>query len=385
MNSLRSTAEVSRNGWAEALSARASEAAKFDPAYFHSNESWRKVPVPEGPFALKRPTNGTSEERQKLAAVTDEAVIGTISTYLEGWIETNRSEYFSMLSLVAAREGVFLNAGLESRDAISKVLHTDHENGFSLTVLYLPPQSELSVTEQFLSSDESVPIAGSFTLAFLSPGSSLKYSAIRSDSSRQFAHHRFEAVQMEGSTLETTLVHLDGGCVKNLFTSHLRESGAKFSHRSLSLLSDRSFHNIEVVANHEADSTESSILHRALVNGQGHSVFHGRLDVSPGIDDVNGSQINHNILLDPRARAQTIPALVTRSDGVACEHGATVGEIDEEALFFLQARGFEESEAKSLLLKAFITDVLGTLPDEIVEPFDPQIGHFLSENAASEG
>ena len=94
------------------------------------------------------------------------------------------------------------------------------------------------------------------------------------------------------------------------------------------------------------------------------AVFQGTVVVHPGAQGTNAHQLNRNLLLSPNARADSKPELIIHADDVKCSHGATVGDLDADAMFYLRARGINPAEARALLIEAFI----GELFDDVAQP-----------------
>ncbi|MGC8507133.1 MAG: Fe-S cluster assembly protein SufD [Thiomonas sp.] len=98
-----------------------------------------------------------------------------------------------------------------------------------------------------------------------------------------------------------------------------------------------------------------------VVDDEAHAVFTGRVDVLPGADKTDAAMINRNLLLSPRAEVDTRPQLQIDADDVRCSHGATVGQLDAEALFYLAARGIDAALARQMLIRAFLAQALPAL------------------------
>lgn len=109
---------------------------------------------------------------------------------------------------------------------------------------------------------------------------------------------------------------------------------------------------------HAAAHCPSHELYKGIVSGRARSVFNGRIVVRPGAQKTDAKQSNRNLLIGPDALAFTRPQLEIHADDVRCTHGATVGQLDEEALFYLRARGIGEEAAHHLLMHAFAGEVL---------------------------
>jgi Fe-S cluster assembly protein SufD len=103
-------------------------------------------------------------------------------------------------------------------------------------------------------------------------------------------------------------------------------------------------------------------LHKCIVSDRAHAVFNGRVFVSQAAQLTDAGQLNRNLLLSPRARVDTKPQLEIVADNVKCAHGATVSQLDDEEVFYLQSRGIDEANARQLLIKSFAAEIIDRLP-----------------------
>jgi len=103
-----------------------------------------------------------------------------------------------------------------------------------------------------------------------------------------------------------------------------------------------------------------------VIDDRAHGIFLGRIAVRPDAQKSDAQQLNRNLLLSRRAAADTKPELEILADDVKCAHGATVGDLDEEALFYLLSRGIAAEDARRLLIEAFASDALERVEDRAV-------------------
>ena len=110
----------------------------------------------------------------------------------------------------------------------------------------------------------------------------------------------------------------------------------------------------------------SNQLYKSVVADNARSVFLGRILVAEDAQRTEARQMNRTLLLSRGAQADSKPELIIHADDVKCAHGATVGDLDEEALFYLMSRGIGAEEARGLLVRAFAEEMIAALPDEAV-------------------
>lgn len=130
----------------------------------------------------------------------------------------------------------------------------------------------------------------------------------------------------------------------------------------LTLISGRQLADTHSTIDHAFAEGRSRQLHKTVVGGSGHAVFSGKILVRPGAQQTDSAQQSRNILLTSRAHVDTKPQLEIFADDVKCAHGATVGQIDAEEVFYLKSRGLTESTARSLLTYAFAAEVVERIP-----------------------
>ncbi len=118
------------------------------------------------------------------------------------------------------------------------------------------------------------------------------------------------------------------------------------------------------VIEHEQPNTTSREVFKGVVDGRARGIFQGRIVVHPGADKTDGHQMSKAILLSSEATANAKPELEIFADDVKCSHGATVGELDRSAMFYLRSRGIPEARARGLLVEAFIAEALEEISDE---------------------
>lgn len=125
-----------------------------------------------------------------------------------------------------------------------------------------------------------------------------------------------------------------------------------------------------VAITHHAPQTQSEMVYKGIVENKSRAVFNGRLLVQPDAQKINAMQANHHLLLSANAEAYSKPELEIYADDVKCRHGATTGQIDQDALFYLRARGVDERTAINMLLAGFADEVMQCI-------IHPSIQHYV--------
>lgn len=162
------------------------------------------------------------------------------------------------------------------------------------------------------------------------------------------------------------------------YTGHAITLGAKLSRHNLEVFqsgdgTETTLNGLTLISGEQVADTHSNValqfphgtveqLHKFILDGKSHGVFNGRICVPKAAQLTNASQLNRNLLLSPKARVNTKPQLEIVADNVKCAHGATVSQLEEEEVFYLQSRGLDRQSSENLLIDAFAAEVIQKLP-----------------------
>ncbi|KAB2816655.1 Fe-S cluster assembly protein SufD [Phaeocystidibacter marisrubri] len=149
-----------------------------------------------------------------------------------------------------------------------------------------------------------------------------------------------------------------GRLTRNNLHFALKESGSFAYMNGVTIIEEGQHVDHHTLADHLVPHCESHELYKGIYGGNAHGVFNGKIVVHKDAQKTNAFQQNDNILVSDRANVDTKPQLEIYADDVKCSHGCTIGQLDEEALFYLKSRGIGDKEAKALLMYAFASDAL---------------------------
>jgi Fe-S cluster assembly protein SufD len=138
--------------------------------------------------------------------------------------------------------------------------------------------------------------------------------------------------------------------------------GTRCTLDGLALISGTQLADTHSFIDHAKPHGTSRQLHKCIVGGTAHAVFNGQVMVRPGAQQTDSAQSSRNLLLSSKAHIDTQPQLAIFADDVKCTHGATVGQLDSDELFYLQSRGLSETVARNLLTYAFGADIINRIP-----------------------
>ncbi len=159
---------------------------------------------------------------------------------------------------------------------------------------------------------------------------------------------------------------LGGRFARTEVHAHLADRHAEFQLDALLIGGHEQAHDLTARIHHDARDTKSRQALKAVLDGSSRGAFSGRVEVSPGADGTHAEQSCRSLILSPDAAMNTRPELVIHADDVRCAHGATYGQLDPEALFYLRSRGIDLPEARRLLTRAFADEIIDRFPLESV-------------------
>ncbi|HEX4505496.1 MAG TPA: Fe-S cluster assembly protein SufD [Alphaproteobacteria bacterium] len=215
----------------------------------------------------------------------------------------------------------------------------------------------------------------------------------------QFRHYVLHVEPSASMAVETVLatigrdaaykafaLNAGGGLVRREVEVQLAQPGG-FAQVDGAYLVDGDRHtDTTVLIDHQADHCASRQTQKGVIDNDGRAVYQGKILVRPNAQKTDGYQLSQTLLLSPQAEIDVKPELEIHADDVKCSHGATVGRLDADALFFLRARGIPEAEARALLIQGFIGGALDEIDrDDVREAFGLAAANWLAGRSAPKG
>lgn len=173
--------------------------------------------------------------------------------------------------------------------------------------------------------------------------------------------------QQANSRSTVSVLTLNGGLIRNELQVDFRGEGAETDLNGIYLMDKKQHVDNQVAVKHMVPNCNSNELFKGVLDEGATAVFNGYIYVARDAQKTNAFQRNNNILLSDTAKVSTMPFLEIYADDVKCSHGATIGQLDNEALFYLMQRGISEKDARLLLMYAFIADVTGKITIEALK------------------
>ncbi|MBC6367428.1 Fe-S cluster assembly protein SufD [Algoriphagus sp. AK58] len=194
--------------------------------------------------------------------------------------------------------------------------------------------------------------------------SQINYYRLQNESKNTIEVSNIETDIQKDAKFTSVNISLSGDMVRNNLSLNLLGSNSEGNMFGVYLLNGKTHVDNHTNVDHTIPHAESNELYKGILADQSRGVFNGKIFVRQDAQKTNAFQQNNNILLSEDAIVNTKPQLEIWADDVKCSHGCTVGQLDEEALFYLQARGIDKTSAKGLLLYAFAGEVLEKIEEE---------------------
>ena len=274
---------------------------------------------------------------------------------------------FAALNAALWNDGIFLHVPrgvkLESPVRVTRWFSESGVAYFSRTLIVAETASQVSYVDEVLSDDFTAQtLTSSAVEVFAQDGAQVQFVAVQRLGRGGF----YQAVQRtlagRDATLDTLNVALGGTTTRVDLNARLLGPGANSDMLGLYFGDADQHFDFNTSQDHVAGNAGSDLLYKGALDGKSRAVFRGIIRVHKGAQGTDAYQTNRNLLLSPEARADSLPNLEIEADDVKCSHGATVGELDAEAKFYLMSRGMSRMQAERLVVLGFLGEVLSRLP-----------------------
>lgn len=224
------------------------------------------------------------------------------------------------------------------------------------------PGSGITVVEEYVSLTADAYFNNAVTEIAVGDGAQVRHARVQRESAAAF-HVAASAVHL-GRDSRYRSVAVTLGARLSRFDCGVRHGGegADCEIDGLALIAGRQLADTHTTIDHAVPHCRTRQLHKTIVGGAGHAVFNGKIVVRKGAQLTNSAQESRNLLLTGKAHVDTKPQLEILADDVKCAHGATVGQLDADEVFYLRSRGLDDRTAKNLLIYAFGAEIVERIP-----------------------
>ena len=274
---------------------------------------------------------------------------------------------FSALNLAFSSEGAFIHV---SKGAVVETplhllhIHTDAVDPYRVhprTLLLAEESSEFTFLESFLGIGDNAYLCSPVTETVVGDNAKIDHYRLQKESRRAYHIGVNQVQQGRDSSYVSCGIDLGATLTRNDLSCVLNGTGGWSGLNGLYLLNQKQHVDNFTTLRHSAAHCNSREMFKGILDDSARGIFRGRIIVDKGAQKTDSKQTNQNLLLSDKAFVNTKPQLEIYADDVKCTHGATIGQLDETALFYFRSRGIHQTAARSLLVYAFASEVLETL------------------------
>ncbi len=279
-------------------------------------------------------------------------------------LSTPESGAFTALNAAMAADGAVIRISADV--VVEKPIHllfiadavSENTAVQTRNLVFAERHSQATVIESYVSVGGDSYFTNAVTEVFVDDGARLGHYKLQTESRNAFHVGTVQVKQGRDSRYESFSFATGARLSRTNVYSTLAGEAAEVVMNGLYMVDGSQHVDHQTRIEHVAPNCPSHELYKGILDGRSHGVFNGKVYVHPEAQKTDGKQSNNNLLLSESARVDTKPQLEIFADDVKCTHGATVGRLDETALFYMRSRGVGPLEAKRLLTYAFAADVL---------------------------
>jgi Fe-S cluster assembly protein SufD len=299
---------------------------------------------------------------------------GALEPHLGRYLNTQRDAFAALNTaflsdggLVHIRRGVVLEAPIHLlfvSTSSDTPLMTHPRN-----LIIAEGQSQVAVVEDYVSLDDGTAFCNTATELVAGESAVVSHYMLEREHTETYNVSTLRIQQARSANIATHSILLGGGLVRNNVHPVLNGEGGECLINGLFIGNGKQHLDNYMLVEHVKPHSESRQFYNGILDGQAHGVFHGRIIVHKDAQKTDAKQTNRNLLLSDDAQIDTKPQLEIYADDVKCTHGATIGQIEENALFYLRSRGIDEASARKLLLLAFANECLDRMKEDSVRSY----------------
>lgn len=338
------------------------------------SDSFSKIVSPANEIKIKSLSEAFQSEQELTAEYFDKLV-------------STEADPFAAMNASFWQEGIFIH--VPANTTVEKpvfILHINDANqsqviAHTRLLAVVESGSKLSIIEKFNTIGDNAALHTFTEEIVVKENAAFEYCKIQNDTGKSYQIANTNIHQAESSRVDTFTLTLNGQIVRNNFAITIAGENCESHFNGLYMLTANTLADNHTVVDHQKPNSFSNEMYKGVLDGNSKGVFNGKIFVRPQAQKTNAFQSNRNIALSPNTAINTKPQLEIWADDVKCSHGCTIGQLDEEALFYLQSRGIDKTTAQGMMLYAFTAETLKTISNETLKAYvDSLISERLHKN-----
>jgi Fe-S cluster assembly protein SufD len=286
---------------------------------------------------------------------------------------------FTALSTAYTDDGafIFVPAGKIVEEPIHIIFITDSEDEKILTqprnLFIAEKNSQVTIIEHYVGYKEQIYFTNTVTEIVAEENAVVDHIKLQEESKNAFHIARMEVDQERNSNFSSHLISTGAELSRNDFNAKFNGEGGECTLNGLYMIDGTQLFDAHTLMDHAKPHCNSHEHYKGILDDKSRGVFNGKIIVRPDAQKTNAFQENNSILLSDGALVNTKPQLEIFADDVKCSHGATIGQMDDEAKFYLKSRGIGEEASKGILLHAFASDVITSIKIETIRDYAEKV------------
>jgi Fe-S cluster assembly protein SufD len=320
-----------------------------------------------------------SQELSFLGKLPERVTVSSLAAQIAGYpqtVEPHLGRYlniqrdaFSALNTAFIEDGAFVHVGKGA--ALDAPIHllfvsTAHDAPAMIhprNLIVAEEGCQATIVEDYVSLGGSLVLCNTATELIAGDNAVVSHYMIEREDTHAFNISTLRIEQGRSANISSHSVLIGGALVRNNVHPVLAGEGGECLINGLFIGNGRQHLDNYMLVEHAKAHCSSRQFYNGILDGRAHGVFHGRIVVHKDAQKTDAKQTNRNLLLSDQAQIDTKPQLEIYADDVKCTHGATIGQIEENALFYLRSRGIDEVSARRLLLMAFASECLDRMQE----------------------
>ena len=284
---------------------------------------------------------------------------------------SNTTDSILQLNKALAQNGftISVDKNIVLESPIEILFFATTENNFSQyrNLISVGDNTEVKFVERIQTLNDSTSMVNHFTQIHCAKNTKVEYNKIQNNTPESRLIDTVNVYQEQDSTCDINTLIFGGSFTRNNLNFEQNSSNCESNMNGVSVLDDNQLADNHTFVDHKSAHCRSNEMYKGVYLGHSKGVFNGKIMVRPDAQKIDAFQSNNNLLLSDHSSIDSKPQLEIYADDVKCSHGCTIGQLDEDALFYMRSRGIGIEEAKAVLTYAFASEAIENISVEEVK------------------
>lgn len=335
---------------------------------------WHRVVIVDGRFAPELSASDGLPGGITIGSLAEgvHSASGAVRDHLARLADYTEHGFTALNTALAAEGALVLVPRMTAVEQPIQVVYVSTEQtrgaaSMPRTLIVAGEDSSAAIVETHVSLADDAHLTNAVTEIVVGAGANISYCKVQQESEATYNVSTTLVEVNENANFRSMAIDIGGLLTRNNLTIIMAGEGGNSDVRGAYVISRDQHVDNQVIVDHVVGHNDMNEIYKGILDGHARSVFHGSIIVRPNAAKVNAMQVDKNLLLSNDAEADTKPAFWIYCDDVRCGHGAACGNLDEDAMFYLRSRGIEEEEARMMLIRAFVSEVVDAIEEQSIQ------------------